>query len=62
MIQAVYSVLTPKLERPGGMGRDLDFPGKEAREKRVGEGEMEGGNRSTGSKKVGTRWKKRIKL
>lgn len=64
ILQAVYSVLTPKLERPGGMGRDLDFPGKGGREKsrRVREGEKDGGNRLTGSKKVGRRWKKRIKI
>lgn len=64
MLQAVYSVLTPKLERPGGMGRDLDFPGNGGREKsrRVREGEKDGGNRLTGSKKVGRRWKKRIKI
>lgn len=64
MLQAVYSVLTPKLERPGGMGRDLDFPGKGGREKsrRVREGEKDGGSRLTGSKKVGRRWKKRIKI
>lgn len=43
MLQAVYSVLTPKLEGPGGMRRDLDFPGKGGRGKsrRVREGEKD---------------------